>query len=79
MGGHATGSLQTGKWRGLDWIEGHVFTPGGIVAAFSQHDATSLHFVHGGRIYNRIYNRGFTERGLVTLAKRFAADVLRES
>lgn len=60
--------------------EGFVTTRSGYVKVESRwYTATSwtiLEFIHEGSLWVRCYDRGFQPRYLVTLAKRFADDVL---
>lgn len=58
--------------------EGHVITEYGIVAVYSQSDYTRLTFAQAGMVYRRVFGQGFTPYNLVTLAKRFAAEIAQE-
>jgi hypothetical protein len=59
-----------------EWYKrGVVFTKKGVVSVYTQHDFARLVFVHCGREYYRTRNTGCSDRYLVTLADRFAADV----
>lgn len=60
------------------YIKGLIFTPHGIVEAYSDYDHTALFFVANGRCHSRRWPHGFQQRTLVTLAKRFARDVSGE-
>lgn len=66
------------------WTDGDVLTFYGIVAVYTQGDDrydrhTRLDFVWKGRLHIRnISNRRYTARGLVTLAKRFAAEIAED-
>ena len=57
--------------------QGTVFTPHGIVLVASDRavGVTNLTVVHDGRARQRIIDKGYSERYLVTLAARFAAEV----
>lgn len=60
------------------WIVGYQTTEHGIVAIDSFQDAmTTLEIVHNGRLYRRVYDRGFGRRGLAIVAGRFAREVAR--
>lgn len=69
-------------WKHPDgYLEGCVITPHGIVAVYSQGSATetpstNLTFVYGGRVYQRTIPKRYTKRGLVTVANRYAGDVI---
>jgi hypothetical protein len=56
-------------------MDGSVVTKHGIVEVYSQKGApyTYIQVVIGGRLYERTINKEYTERGLVTVAARFAA------
>jgi hypothetical protein len=62
------------------YTQGCVFTPYGIVAVYYQprdernQAYATLSIVLGGRHYNRLLHRDLTERGLVTVAHRFARE-----
>lgn len=69
-----------GTKSGETYTEGYVATPHGIVTAYSQGDADSFHHtrldvVKDGILYMKNIKRRYSKRGLVTLAKRFAATV----
>ena len=55
-----------------------IETESGFVRLYRQDDLTSMDFVYQRRWYRRTWERSFAERTLITLAKRFAADVVRE-
>lgn len=55
---------------------GYVVTPHGVVGVYTEPNFTSLCVVHDGREYRGWWRQSFTERGLVTLCKRFARDVV---
>jgi hypothetical protein len=62
------------------YVEGCVLTPNGIVAVYSQGSekdvpSTNLDFVWEGRLYSRTIKRRYTQRGLVTVANRFADEI----
>jgi hypothetical protein len=64
------------------WTDGAVFTCHGIVLVYAQGDDeythhTRLDFVWQGRLYMRDFNgKRYSPRGLVTLADRFAAEIV---
>lgn len=53
----------------------------GVVTGMRDHDTeddhTRLSIVWRGRLHDRQYNRVFTERGIITLAGRFAREIVR--
>ena len=62
------------------YLEGSVITAHGIVYVYSQGGATevpstNLQIVWGGRLYSRTMKRRYTQRGLVTVANRYAKEV----
>ncbi len=68
----------------MGWAsEGTVITANGIVEV----DANTYHgngwtlfrFVYDGRMYERQFDRYYTPRGMVTLAARFACDVVAKN
>jgi hypothetical protein len=65
-----------------DYTLGTIFTPVGFVAVYTQggdDPYTSLDFIHEGRAYSRNFDgKTFTERGLVTVAHRFAKGIVGE-
>jgi hypothetical protein len=69
------------------YLEGSVITADGIVYVYSQggvsdgnteSDATNLQIVVGGRLYSRSIAKRYTQRGLVMVANRFAAEIAGE-
>jgi hypothetical protein len=63
------------------YLEGCVITKHGIVSVYCQSGPdevhhTALNFVHNGRLYSRGIDKSFTQRGLVTIANRFAHEVV---
>lgn len=63
---------------------GYVVTPNGVVGVYFQSGNsprfkahTSFDFVHAGRTHRVSWQRTFSDRFVKTLAKRFAADVVR--
>jgi hypothetical protein len=62
------------------WTTSSVFTREGIVAVYmeaGERPFTRLDFIHKGRLYTRdIHGRSYTERGLVTVANRFAGEMV---
>lgn len=63
------------KEDGTKWIDGAVRTSKGYVRAYSQEGLTSVSIIHRGFDVTRTIRRGYTARGLVTLADRFAREV----
>jgi hypothetical protein len=68
-----------------NWTEGDVLTPDGIVSVYSQDGEstrdrhTRLDFVAHGRLYMRHINgKCYSHRGLVTIAARFAAEMVSQ-
>ena len=66
--------------------KGTVLTHHGIVEVYSMFGYwpgivkhTSLDMMHKGYLHTRTFNRSYSARYLVTLAKRFAEDVLRDN
>jgi len=66
------------KWG---YRSGVVYTKHGIVKVYTQWDQnpksrfTLIEFVVGGVCYTQHYNKEYTDRYLVTLAKRFAKEM----
>ncbi|MDB4893176.1 MAG: hypothetical protein JWL61_5031 [Gemmatimonadetes bacterium] len=64
------------------YYTGHVDTLNGYVTVYSQgYDRkwrafTEVRFIWNGREYARSWDRKFSERGVVTIARRFAAQVV---
>jgi len=68
---------------GTTYEDGCVITPFGIVSLYSQGDEkyfpnTDLRFVHNGTHYSRSIQKRYSKRYLVTLAHRFAKDIVGE-
>lgn len=64
--------------EGYDYDEGEIATPHGWVTAYAESKHTRLDFLWKGRIYYRNFqNRRYSRRGMVTLAKAFAAEIVR--
>ena len=63
-------------------LEGCVATPYGIVFVFAEDDdkggCSSFEFVWRKRYYVRLFNKRYTERGLMTKAKQFAAEIAEQ-
>lgn len=71
------------QYDGTKYIthHGRVATPHGFVEIYA--DASSLpcvglRFIYRGRLYGRSWKRYFRPRTIVTLAKRFASDVIAQ-
>lgn len=64
---------------GEDWLDGCVKTPHGLVRVYSENRHTVLEIVISGYEYSKRIYRGFTARGLVTAAARFAASVVEDA
>lgn len=61
---------------GREWYSvGFRATPLGIVGLYTQPDFVRLTFVYRGRQYERHIAETLSERGLATVAGRFARDV----
>lgn len=61
------------------WLDGCAITPQGIVRVYSENRLTVLRIVINGYEYCQRIDRGFTARGLVTAAARFAASVVKDT
>ena len=61
----------------LEWTDGEVITPDGIVTVLAQNnpDLSRLDYVFEGRVYSRSYRKRYSSRGLVTKAKQFAREI----
>jgi hypothetical protein len=76
-------------WRHkAGYLDGCVITAHGIVSVYSQGGpglasadvpSTNLQVVHDGRLHTRTLPRSYTQRGLVTLANRFAEEITRSN
>ena len=64
------------------WYSGTVFTPYGIVAVntnFLPNEPLSvLRIVYKGRLYYRRISKNYTSRGLITVAHKFAREMVEE-
>ena len=63
------------------YLVGHVMTEYGTVGIYTQGDDKNFHhtrldFPHGKTCYVRTFNKRYSERGIVTVAKKFAKEVL---
>lgn len=69
--------------RAYNYRQGAVLTPLGIVALYDQDHGqlalTRLDFVVDGRCHSATFERRFSDRYLITLARRFAEHVTREA
>ncbi|BCM88767.1 hypothetical protein IAD21_00609 [Abditibacteriota bacterium] len=73
------GTISTEKsLDGRHYYEGYAVTHFGFVMVYSQShkDYTSLQFVHEGRMWYRTFQRFYSPRYLVTLADRFAREIV---
>lgn len=66
--GYGIQETRTDRYR---YFKGIVRTPLGYVSVYSQEDHTWLSIIHDGYEVTRTFKRGYTKRGLVTLARRF--------
>ena len=66
------------------WTEGDILTRDGIVSVYAQggdgnEKHTRLDFALNGRLYMRHFHRKrYSHRGLVTIAARFAAEIVSQ-
>ena len=73
------------KFNPNGWTEGCVFTPHGIVSTYAQGDDTNvahtrLDFVCAGKLYMRNFSgKRYSPRGIVTIAKRFAKEIIENA
>jgi hypothetical protein len=66
--------------NGTVWHSGYVRTEHGIVVViYSEPDGTCLDFIHAGRLHIRQFDKQFQPSYLVTLAKRFASDIVAQA
>lgn len=77
--GRGWSSIQTHRTEHGNYLEGMVFTPHGIVAVYSQEDATTFRTVVDGQLYHMGERRGRTARGLAILAQRWMREIYPES
>jgi hypothetical protein len=56
------------------YSSGEVLTPHGYVMTYSEPSYSSLRFIWRGCEHQRTWKKGYTDRGLVMLAKRFAKE-----
>ena len=61
--------------RGEVWFDGSVRTPHGFVKVYSDEGGTSVSLIHDGYEVTRVWRRGFQQRALVTIARRFAEEM----
>ncbi len=67
------------------WTDGTVVTNHGIVSVYAQGGDESFHytrldFAWKGRLYMRNFkNKRYSRRGLVTIATKFAAEIVKKS
>jgi hypothetical protein len=73
--------------RRPDYTEGTIVTPHGIVSVYTEvadydmeiNSGTILEFVYRRRYYRRDINRAYSERGLSTVANRFAKEIVNKA
>ena len=63
---------------GAVWFDGCVRTEHGFVRIYSEKNHTLLMFIQDGQEFSRRYSKGFSQRGLVTLAARFAREMCHD-
>lgn len=61
-----------GSAEGGYWIAGVVLTPQGFVSIHSENTYTSIELLKGDQVLSWTWERGFSQRYLVTLAQRCA-------
>jgi len=68
------------KYSSIDqgYLAGCVFTDLGIVMVYSEKERSNLVFIFAGRLYDRHIDRGYTKRGLATVAGRFAREIAQK-
>ncbi|TAL82048.1 MAG: hypothetical protein EPN62_05690 [Candidimonas sp.] len=62
-------------WNHGGSLSGAVRTPHGFVKVYSEGGRSNIELIIDGVCYTRFFERGFTARGLVTKAARFAEDM----
>lgn len=62
-----------------DHKDGIVITPQGVVGIYADDNITTLHFAYKSRYYARIFHKGYTQRGIVTKAGRFAREIVKKA
>lgn len=76
------GVMVASRDDGCDYRIGYIATPHGVVGLYDQgrysgsSPTTRLCIVVAGRFYDSLWERTFTDRFLMTLAQRFAAEVI---
>ncbi|RST54138.1 hypothetical protein [Variovorax sp. DXTD-1] len=70
--GYGLTETKTDEYR---YITGYVRTPLGYVSVYSEEKNTSLSLIQNGYEVTRVIDRGYTKKGLVTLARRFIEEV----
>jgi len=60
---------------GSRYTTGYVATRDGVVGVYMEDGLTSLILVTGGREHRGYWARRFQDRALITLCKRFAAEI----
>lgn len=73
---HTPRSMGTQVGGAGAWMtHGYIATAHGVVGVFQMSDVTALTIVKDGWLVRSIWERGFTERFTITLAKRWAGHV----
>lgn len=68
-----------------NWVDGKVLTKHGIVTVYAQGDSlveklTTLDFIWKGFRHTRLFrDKRYSERGLVTQARRFADEIVNNA
>lgn len=82
----ATGDVSRAQWdfTSADYDSGTIKTDHGIVRAYAHGDDdksgyTQLRIVKDGEGYERRWGKRYSRRFMVTLARRFAADLFEQS
>lgn len=78
--GPGWGALRVQDEEGRRYLNDYVVTPDGIVHVLveysTDHPYTDLRLAYRGNWYERTYNECYSPRYCVTLAKRFAKEVI---
>lgn len=60
---------------GSEWQHGHVATPLGFVAVYSDDRTTTLRFIHNRREHSLTEDRPMNRRAIVRAAHQFAKEI----